>query len=103
MWRSSLLVPSESFLAFFSHLHLLIDIFFTRKASKKYSFDPLGRLPSLLPIACACTRARGSLLYAGDEGGFSLQAGKAAGGWFLSRFAQEVEMWMHNSLEQEFS
>lgn len=54
-----------------------------RKANKKYNFDPLGRLPSLLPIACACTRAQGSLLDVGDEGGFSLRAGNAAGGCFL--------------------
>lgn len=74
-----------------------------RKDNKKYNFDPLGRLPSLLPIACACTRTQGSLPYVGDEGGFSLQVGKAAGACFLSSFAQEVAMWMHNSLEQEFS
>lgn len=61
------------------------------------NFDPLCRLPSLLPIACACTRAQGSLLDVGDEGGFSLRGDV----FFL--FCSEVEVWMHDSLEQVFS
>lgn len=55
-----------------------------RKANSKYNFDPLCRLPSLLPIARACTRAQGSLLDVGDEGGFSLRTGNSARGCFLS-------------------
>ena len=74
-----------------------------RKEKKKYDFDPLSRLPSHLPMACVCSRAQRLVPYVEDEGGFPLQAGRAAGGGFLSHFAQEVDMWMHDSLEQHFS